>query len=128
MSAEPRGGTNDGSGADGKSDAPGFQRDEQRRTPAQRRTVNKTWRRRRDRWGKFKRIAVCDACGRRLWVNWTRSRPCLWCDDYADESKAPADDIEQSAEQSAANVAGGAVDVERVTNDGGSWPEVSPDV
>lgn len=38
---------------------------------------------RRDRWGKLNEFATCDVCGRRLCVNWTRARPCLFCDEAA---------------------------------------------
>jgi hypothetical protein len=38
---------------------------------------------RRARWGKLKRTATCNVCGRKLWVNWTRARPCLYCDKAA---------------------------------------------
>lgn len=46
---------------------------------------------RRDRWGKVNRLTTCDVCGRRLFVNWTRARPCLFCDEAAllgEEAKA----------------------------------------
>ena len=52
----------------------------------------------------------------------------MWCDDYANESKARPLESEQSAEQSAATSPGGAVDEERVANDGRARPEVLPDV
>ena len=46
---------------------------------------------RRDRWGKIARIATCEVCGRRLFVNWTRARPCLFCDDSAKDAKRGAE-------------------------------------
>lgn len=88
MSAEPVSGTSGEADPKGASDAPGFQRDEYKEDSGTRRKISKPWRRRRDRWGKLLRGAVCEACGRKLWVNWTRARPCLWCDDAADRSHA----------------------------------------
>lgn len=50
---------------------------------------------RRDRWGKVDRLACCAACGRRLFVNWTRARPCLFCDDSARASGAVSREAKQ---------------------------------
>lgn len=124
MSAEARFGASGEADPEGASADPAFQRDEQRRTPSKPRQLNKPWRRRRDRWGKLKRPASCEMCGRCLWVNWTRARPCLWCDQYADESKARPVKEGQSAEQSAAIVEGGAGDEGKGIGDGGVRAEV----
>lgn len=71
-----------GSGADGTEPAPD---PEAARTRPRARGAGITrapWQRRRDRWGKLPREASCPACGRRLWVNWARHYPCLWCDEH----------------------------------------------
>lgn len=53
---------------------------------------------RRDRWGKLDRLACCAVCGRRLWVNWVRARPCLFCDDSARVARAVSRDRKQGQE------------------------------
>lgn len=53
---------------------------------------------RRDRWGKLDRLACCSVCGRLLWVNWTRARPCLFCDDSARTHRAVSRDLKQGQE------------------------------
>lgn len=47
---------------------------------------------RRDRWGKLDRLVCCAVCGRRLNINWTRARPCFWCDDSARVARAVSRD------------------------------------
>jgi hypothetical protein len=47
---------------------------------------------RRDRWGRLGSGVACIVCGRVLWVNWTRARPCLWCDDSAEAAEAVSGD------------------------------------
>jgi len=83
MSADAVSGASGEADPQGASDAPAFQRDEYKEASSAPRKLNKPWRRRRDRWGKLARGAMCEACGRKLWVNWTRARPCLWCDGSA---------------------------------------------
>ena len=53
---------------------------------------------RRDRWGKLDRLACCAVCGRRLWVNYTRARPCLFCDDSAQAARAVSRDQKHGQE------------------------------
>lgn len=53
---------------------------------------------RRDRWGKLDAIVTCDFCGRRLNVNWTRARPCLFCDDSARAARAVSREVKQGQE------------------------------
>lgn len=53
---------------------------------------------RRDRWGKLNAIATCEACGRRLNVNWVRARPCLWCDDSVRVARAVSRDRKHGQE------------------------------
>jgi hypothetical protein len=77
----------DGMQQDGANDALAFQRDEQGGPSAPVSAASRHSFRRRDRWGKLDRLATCDVCGRRLWVNWTRALPCLFCDDSASEAK-----------------------------------------
>jgi hypothetical protein len=83
MSADAVSGVSGEADPQGTNAAPAFQRDEYKEASGSRRKIVKPWRRRRDRWGKLVRSARCEACGRLLWVNWTRARPCLWCDDSA---------------------------------------------
>lgn len=77
----------DGGSGNGANDAPAFQRGEQGGPCGPGSAASRQAFRRRDRWGKLERIATCAVCGRRLWVNWTRARPCLFCDDSASEAK-----------------------------------------
>lgn len=67
---------------------PAFQRDEHKEAPATRRVLSKPWKRRRERWGKLDRKAMCPVCRRLLLVNWTRSYPCLFCDRSVDEMRS----------------------------------------
>lgn len=90
MSAEPSCGTSGEAYPKGTSAAPGGQRDEQRGVRGTKRTLTKPWRWRRDRWGKLNRLDVCHVCGRRLWVNWVRAAPCLWCDETVAEMRRKA--------------------------------------
>lgn len=83
MSADALFGASGEADPEGASADPAFQRDEYKEDLGTPRKIHKPWRRRRDRWGKLVRGAVCEACGRKLWVNWTRARPCLWCDESA---------------------------------------------
>lgn len=53
---------------------------------------------RRDRWGKLDREASCAVCGRCLWVNYTRARPCLFCDDSVRVARAVSRDLKQGQE------------------------------
>ncbi len=71
----------------GANDALAGQRGEQGGSVGAVSKASRTSFRRRDRWGKLDRLATCDVCGRRLWVNWTRALPCLFCDDAARELK-----------------------------------------
>jgi hypothetical protein len=71
----------------GAKDAPAFQRGDVGGTAGPGPEVSQGQFVRRDRWGKLTRIDTCAVCGRRLWVNWTRARPCLFCDDAAREAK-----------------------------------------
>lgn len=86
-SAEARGGMSDGGLGNGANDALAFQRGGQGGSVPPVSAASRTTFRRRDRWGKLERIATCEVCGRRLWVNWTRLRPCLFCDDAAEEAQ-----------------------------------------
>lgn len=95
MSADALSGTSGEADPEGTSDAPAFQRDEQRRTPAEPRRLKVPWRRRRDRWGHLTRLATCAVCGRRLWVNWVRAAPCLWCDDSAESQQVKGKDHDE---------------------------------
>ena len=87
MSAEALFGASGEADPQGASADPAFQRDEYKEAPCQPRKLDVPWRRRRDRWGKVKRDAACPVCGRLLWVNWTRARPCLFCDEAETRSR-----------------------------------------
>lgn len=56
---------------------------------------------RRDRWGKLDALATCEMCGRRLNVNWTRARPCLWCDDSVRDLRTVSRDLKHGEEGTA---------------------------
>lgn len=72
---------------EGANEAPAFQREEPKAPLLPVPEASPYSFRRRDRWGKLDAIVTCEVCGRRLCVNWTRARPCLFCDDSASEAK-----------------------------------------
>lgn len=53
---------------------------------------------RRDRWGKLDRTLSCSTCGRFLWVNYTRARPCLFCDDSVRVARAVSREVKHGQE------------------------------
>lgn len=77
----------DGMQQDGDGHAPAGQRGDEGGQQDPEPVSRKPWQRRRERWGKLSREARCTACGRCLWVNWTRQRPCMWCDESAEKWK-----------------------------------------
>jgi hypothetical protein len=87
VSAEARCIVSSEANPEGTNDAPAFQRGAQGGPLPPVSAASRQSFRRRDRWGKLERIDTCAVCGRRLWVNWTRARPCLFCDDAAREAK-----------------------------------------
>lgn len=80
-------GPHDGNAVDGTAPAPSEAATDNRLAPVYRSLASRGSFRRRDRWGKLDRESSCSVCGRCLWVNYTRARPCLFCDESASEAK-----------------------------------------
>lgn len=91
-------GPHDGNEEDGTAPAPGTETPHSGPGPVGFFKLRSQVFRRRDRWGKVQRDMVCLVCGRALWVNWTRARPCLFCDDSVRVARAVSRDLKQGQE------------------------------
>jgi hypothetical protein len=86
-------GPHDGNVEDGTAPAPGTETPPSRQGPVGYFKLRSQLFRRRDRWGKVHQEMMCHVCGRALWVNWTRARPCLFCDDSVRAARAVSRDM-----------------------------------